>query len=148
MSAISELREKDFNTWNNIEKCIAEVWEQMGTEWMAEAAAAELAAKDEEISNLKAELETQSNAAVSAINSISELLGVDWDYPGQVVRDVAALTERVGMLEARNKWWLENYDITMPCGHKNRYLDVNVKGEIVRDENGDGVCTMCIVEAK
>jgi hypothetical protein len=54
----------------------------------------------------------------------------------------------VGMLEARNKWWLENYDITMPCGHKNRYLDVNVKGEIVRDENGDGVCTMCIVEAK
>lgn len=98
------------------------------TDELYEVAAAELAEKDAELTRLREELGKRNRRIVEQEN--------------------AALTERVGRLEAENKWWLENYDITMPCGHKNRYLDVNVKGEIVRDENGDGVCTMCIVEAQ
>lgn len=37
----------------------------------------------------------------------------------------------------RLQWWLETYDITMPCGHKNRYL--TGMGEIQ-------YCTMCTSE--
>ena len=48
--------------------------------------------------------------------------------------------------ESRVKWWLENYDITMPCGHKNRYLLTDGRGDIVRDVNGDCVCVMCRLE--
>lgn len=37
-------------------------------------------------------------------------------------------------------------DITMPCGHKNRYLLTNGRGEIVKDNNGDARCLMCEME--
>lgn len=99
MNALDELFE--VMDWNDEDMSAADLGKRYA--YLAPLAAAELAAKNEEISNLKAELETQSNAAVSAINSIAELLGVGWDYPGQVVRDVAALTERVGRLERIEK---------------------------------------------
>ncbi len=35
----------------------------------------------------------------------------------------------------RLQWWLETYDITMPCGHKNRYL--------AKDTDGSEFCIMC-----
>ena len=56
-----------------------------------------------------------------------------------VVEAVTALRERVA-------WWLENYDITMPCGHKNRYLLTNGRGELEKDFRGDCVCVMCQLE--
>lgn len=43
MSALSDIREKEFDTWTKTEKCIVEVWEMQGLEWMAEAAADEQA---------------------------------------------------------------------------------------------------------
>lgn len=42
--------------------------------------------------------------------------------------------------------WRDTYDITMPCGHKNRYLLTNGRGEIVKDNNGDARCLMCEME--
>ncbi len=38
----------------------------------------------------------------------------------------------------RLRWWLETYDITMPCGHKNRYL--------AEGEDGTQYCSMCQLE--
>ena len=53
--------------------------------------------------------------------------------------ELLALRERVA-------WWLDNYDITMPCGHKNRYLLTDGRGELVKDNRGDCVCVMCQLE--
>ena len=41
--------------------------------------------------------------------------------------------------KTRLRWWMETYDVTMPCGHKNRYAA------------GEGLthyCVMCALEAK
>ncbi len=59
---------------------------------------------------------------------------------------VAKLQESKMQLEARNREWLESYDITMPCGHKNRYLLTNGRGELVKDYRGDCVCVLCQLE--
>ena len=53
---------------------------------------------------------------------------------------------RIGKLESQLSWWLETYDITMPCGHKNRYLLTDGRGDIVGDVNGNCVCVMCRLE--
>jgi len=68
------------------------------------------------------------------------------DVSEQAAADLAALNARVEELETSNREWLESYDITMPCGHKNRYLLTNGRGELVREENGDCVCVMCQLE--
>lgn len=60
--------------------------------------------------------------------------------------ELAALNARVEELETSNREWLESYDITMPCGHKNRYLLTNGRGELVKESNGDCVCVMCQLE--
>jgi len=53
---------------------------------------------------------------------------------------------KTGKLESQLAWWLETYDITMPCGHKNRYLLTNGRGELVKESNGDCICVMCQLE--
>ena len=53
---------------------------------------------------------------------------------------------RGGKLESQLAWWLETYDITMPCGHKNRYLLTDGRGELIKEGNGDCVCVMCQLE--
>ena len=53
---------------------------------------------------------------------------------------------RIGKLESQLSWWLKTYDITMPCGHKNRYLLTDGRGDIVGDVNGNCVCVMCRLE--
>ena len=60
-----------------------------------------------------------------------------------ILPELSALRARVAELEERNKWWLENYDITMPCGHKNRYLSVLPDGKLERDADGDTICLAC-----
>ena len=60
--------------------------------------------------------------------------------------DLAALNARVEELETSNREWLESYDITMPCGHKNRYLLTNGRGELEKDYRGDCVCVICQLE--
>ena len=58
MSALSDIREKDFDTWTRIEKCIVEVWEMQGLEWMAEEAATEQATLRAELATAKARAKT------------------------------------------------------------------------------------------
>ena len=63
---------------------------------------------------------------MSALSDIREK-----DFDAQARAKTAE--ENLHKNESRVKWWLENYDITMPCGHKNRYLL-------------DCVCVMCRLE--
>lgn len=49
-------------------------------------------------------LDLEDNAAVDALNAIAEMCGVkEWDYPGQVVRDVRHLKETAKSVEDRNQ---------------------------------------------
>jgi len=50
------------------------------------------------------QLDLEPNAAVDALNAIAELCGVkEWDYPGQVVRDVRLKIEQLPYPENRGK---------------------------------------------
>jgi len=50
------------------------------------------------------QLDLEDNAAVDALNAIAEMCGVpEWDYPGQVVRDVRYLKETAVSVETRNQ---------------------------------------------
>lgn len=42
-------------------------------------------------------------------------------------------------MKKRLQWWLENYDLTMLCGHKNRYW-------IAHEKKHNGCCAMCRIE--
>lgn len=45
--------------------------------------------------------ESQSNAALAALDEIAKAFGcVEWDYPGQLVRDARSFTERASQLSA------------------------------------------------
>lgn len=67
-----------------------------------------------------------------------------YDLGELATADLTALRSDLETAKAQVKWWLENYDITMPCGHKNRYLLTDGRGDIVRGVNGD--CVMCRLE--
>lgn len=43
-------------------------------------------------------------------------------YRQAAAEELAKLRADNDELQQRLKWWLETYDITMPCGHKNRCL--------------------------
>ena len=58
MSALSDIREKDFDAWTKTEKCIVEVWEMQGLEWMAEEAATEQATLRTELATAQARAKT------------------------------------------------------------------------------------------
>lgn len=45
------------------------------------------------------------------------------------------VSETLKERDDRLRWWLETYDMTMPCGHKNRYL--------AEGENGTQYCYAC-----
>lgn len=62
-----------------------------------------------------------------------------YDLGESAAAELLALRERV-------MWWLENYDITMPCGHKNRYLLTDGRGELEKDFRGNCVCVICQLE--
>lgn len=139
MSALDELGNKTMKQKPDMTELEWFIWNERN-EPLAEQAAEELAA-------LRDELDTRFNAAENALNEITRILKTgEWEYPNQVVRDVSALQQRVEELENRNKWWLENYDITMPCGHKNRYLLVRPDGKLQLDSDGSGICLACYFE--
>jgi hypothetical protein len=60
--------------------------------------------------------------------------------PGQSASDIPEVVNIIEQVTKEKneslKWWLETYDITMPCGHKNRYL--------AQDGNGTQYCALCI----
>lgn len=68
----------------------------------ADAAEAELEALIHEIARLtednrliKQEMDTKNMAAAAALDKIRKLIGApDWDYPGQVVRDVEGILKK------------------------------------------------------
>lgn len=42
-------------------------------------------------------------------------------------------------MKNRLQWWLETCDLTMPCGHKNRYL-------VMHKNKHNGYCALCRIE--
>ena len=92
---------------------------------------------------------------MSALDELKEIkkshrIDLDWaviDYDTErAAAELLALRERVAEQDKQLTWWLETYDITMPCGHKNRYLLTDGRGELVKDNRGDCVCVMCQLE--
>ena len=54
MSAISDIREKEFSTWTPEQNCFVEIWETNGLEDLAEKAATNYAAMQARIEKLEA----------------------------------------------------------------------------------------------
>ena len=80
MSAVSDIRDKPFENWMATEKCIVECWEMQGLEWMAEAAA-------EELATLRARL-AEADEIILALaqgekREMNVLIGEAKDYVGQ-----------------------------------------------------------------
>lgn len=69
MSALSDIRDKPFESWTAIEKCIVECWEMQGLEWMAEQAASELAALTQQKEKAEAKV---SEAFIAGWNNYSD----------------------------------------------------------------------------
>lgn len=67
MSAFSEIRDKDYSTVTDLEKCLLEVWEQQGLEHLAENGAVQLAA-------LQAELAYFRNAFRSSAQKYADMV--------------------------------------------------------------------------
>lgn len=67
----------------------------------APVSAADLAALCDEVERLTEENRTRGDAATKALDAIAKLCGCpQWDYPGQVVRDVGAVTTERDALRA------------------------------------------------
>ena len=116
MSALDDLRNKNFNT--QLELCVL-YWGDP------------VSASDENIE--QAEF---AAADLAALNARVKTAEENWHKN----------EARVAKLESQLAWWLETYDITMPCGHKNRYLLTNGRGELEKNFRGDCVCVICQLE--
>ena len=79
----------------------------------------------------------------SALDRAVISFSIDYQGDGEDGEDAAA---ELLAIRAELTDWRDTYDITMPCGHKNRYLLTNGRGEIVKDNNGDARCLMCEME--
>ena len=88
MSALSDIREKEFHTWTKTEKCIVEVWEMQGLEWMAEAAAAELADKAAELLALRERVAKADRALTHCITFLTNVNTITDDSQIELVKEL------------------------------------------------------------
>ena len=68
MSAISDIREKEFLTWTPEQNCFVEIWETNGLEDLAEKAATNYAAMQARIEKLETENAVMYAAILEASN--------------------------------------------------------------------------------
>lgn len=83
---------------------------------------------------------------MSALDELLKQIPDDYDevdVANHLLHYRQAAAEELAKLRADNDELQQRYDITMPCGHKNRYLLVKPNGDLQFDANGYVICLMC-----